>query len=171
VIVVIVLNVLVLAFFKYFHFLFPDLRVDLYFVDWFYRVDPITRMIIPLGLSYLIFTVISYHIEIKRKTIVPERHFGYFSLYLLFFPRIAQGPIERPQKLLPQLREVHAFDYDLVTRGMKLILWGYFKKLVVADRLAIYVNAVYGNSGHHNGTTLLIATGFFAFQIYADFSG
>ena len=77
-IVVIVLNVLVLAFFKYFHYFFPGLRVDLYFVDWFYRVDPITRMIIPLGLSYLIFTVISYHIEIRRKTIVPERHFGFF---------------------------------------------------------------------------------------------
>jgi alginate O-acetyltransferase complex protein AlgI len=75
----------------------------LFFVDWFYRVDPINRMIIPLGLSYLVFTVISYQIEIKRKTIEPERHFGNFSLYLLFFPRIAQGAMERPQKLLPQL--------------------------------------------------------------------
>lgn len=169
--IVVVVNILVLAFFKYFNFFFPTLNVDLYFVDWFYRVDPITRMIIPVGLSYLIFTVISYQIEIKRKNIEPEQHFGYFSLYLLFFPRIAQGPIERPQKLLPQLREVHNFDYDLVISGMKLILWGYFKKLVVADRLAIYVNAVYNNSEHHNGTTLIVATVFFAFQIYADFSG
>jgi D-alanyl-lipoteichoic acid acyltransferase DltB (MBOAT superfamily) len=169
--ILVILNILVLAFFKYFNFFFPDFKVSLYFVDWFYRVDPINRMIIPLGLSYLVFTVLSYQIEIKRKNIEPERHFGYFSLYLLFFPRIAQGPIERPQKLLPQLREVHSFDYDLVTNGMKLMLWGYFKKLVVADRLAIYVNAVYNNSEQHNGTTLAVATIFFAFQIYADFSG
>jgi len=167
----VVLNLLVLAFFKYFRFLFPGLEIDLWFVDWFYRVDPITRMILPLGLSYLVFTVISYLIEIKRKTIDPEMHPGYFSLYLLFFPRIAQGPIDRPKVLLPQLREIHAFDNNLVTSGLKLMLWGYFKKLVVADRLAIYVNAVYGNSEHHNGTTLMVATVFFAFQIYADFSG
>jgi D-alanyl-lipoteichoic acid acyltransferase DltB (MBOAT superfamily) len=112
----------------------PDLNVNLYFVDWFYRVDPINRMIIPLGLSYLVFTVISYLVEIKRKNIEAERHFGYFSLYLLFFPRIAQGPIERPQKLLPQLREVHSFDYDLVTSGLKLMLWGYFKKQFFSKR-------------------------------------
>jgi D-alanyl-lipoteichoic acid acyltransferase DltB (MBOAT superfamily) len=167
----VLLNIVVLAFFKYFNFFFPGLNVNLYFVDWFYRVDPINRMLIPLGLSYLVFTVISYLVEIKRKNIEPEHHFGYFSLYLLFFPRIAQGPIERPQKLLPQLREVHTFDYDLVTGGLKLMLWGYFKKLVVADRLAIYVNAVYNNSEQHNGTTLIVATIFFAFQIYADFSG
>ncbi|MEI7663505.1 MAG: MBOAT family O-acyltransferase [Bacteroidota bacterium] len=122
-------------------------------------------------MSYLVFTIISYHLEIKRKNIDHERHFGYFSLYLLFFPRIAQGPIERPQKLMPQLREFHSFDYGLVTKGLKLILWGYFKKLVIADRLAIYVNAVYNNSAQHNGTTFMLATVFFAFQIYADFSG
>ena len=76
----------------------PDLNVNLYFVDWFYRVDPINRMIIPLGLSYLVFTVISYLVEIKRKNIGPERHFGYFSLYHLFFLRIAHEPIIRQLK-------------------------------------------------------------------------
>lgn len=90
------LNILVLAFFKYFRLIFPDLQIRLWFVDWFYRADPVTRMIVPLGLSYLVFTVLSYLIEIKRKNITPERHLGQFSLYLLFFPRIAQGPIERP---------------------------------------------------------------------------
>jgi len=128
-------------------------------------------MILPLGLSYLIFTVLSYQIEVRRKNILPEPHLGYFSLYLLFFPKIAQGPIERPQKLIPQFRQNHSFNYTSVVNGLKLILWGYFKKLVVADRLAIYVNAVYNNSTEHNGTTLIIATVFFAFQIYADFSG
>lgn len=169
-ILIISANVIILAFFKYFNFLFPGNNISLY-NELFFQADPINRMILPLGLSYLMFTVISYQIEIKRKTILPEKHFGYFSLYLLFFPKIAQGPIERPQHLIPQLRQYHPFDYDMVVEGLKLMLWGYFKKLVVADRLAIYVNSVYNNSEHHNGTTLLVATVFFAFQLYADFSG
>jgi len=168
---IVIVNVLVLGFFKYFNFIFPGKQVSLYIVDFFYRVDPINKMILPLGLSYISFTVLSYQIEIKRKTIEPEKHFGYFSLYLLFFPRIAQGPIERPQHLLPQLHQNHAFNYTMVIEGLKLMLWGYFKKLVVADRLAIYVNAIYDNSERHNGITLIVATVFFAFQIYADFSG
>jgi len=128
-------------------------------------------MVLPLGLSYLIFTVLGYQIEVKRQNIQPEKHLGYFSLYLLFFPRMAQGPIERPQHLIPQLRQNRQFNYNDLTEGLKLILWGYFKKLVVADRLAIYVNAVYNNNEQHNGTSLILATVFFAFQIYADFSG
>jgi len=128
-------------------------------------------MILPLGLSYVTFTILSYQIEVKRKTIQPEKHFGYFSLYILFFPKIAQGPIEKPQRLIPQLHQSHSFNYPIVVEGLKLILWGYFKKLVVADRLAIYVDAVYNNSEHHTGPTFIIATIFFAFQIYADFSG
>jgi D-alanyl-lipoteichoic acid acyltransferase DltB (MBOAT superfamily) len=78
--ILVILNILILAFFKYFNFFFPGFKVSLYFVDWFYRVDPINGMIIPFGLSYLVFTVLSYHFEIKRKNIEPERHFGYFSL-------------------------------------------------------------------------------------------
>jgi len=128
-------------------------------------------MVLPLGLTYLIFTVLGYQIEVKRQNIQPEKHLGYFSLYLLFFPRMAQGPIERPQHLIPQLRQNRQFNYNDLTEGLILILWGYFKKLVVADRLAIYVNAVYNNNEQHNGTSLILATVFFAFQIYADFSG
>lgn len=169
--IIILTNVLILAFFKYFNFIMPEIQIHLYKINLFFRMDPTTGMILPLGLSYLTFTVLSYQIEIKRKTIQPEKHFGYFSLYLLFFPKIAQGPIERPKHLIPQFRQDHSFNYDMVVEGLKLMLLGYFKKLVVADRLAIYVNAVYNNSEHHNGTTLIIATIFFAFQIYADFSG
>jgi D-alanyl-lipoteichoic acid acyltransferase DltB (MBOAT superfamily) len=128
-------------------------------------------MILPLGLSYITFTLLSYQIEVKRKTIQPEKHFGYFSLFLCFFPKIAQGPIERPQQLIPQLHQSHPFNYTMVVEGLRLMLWGYFKKLVVADRLAIYVNAIYNNNENHNGTSLIVATIFFAFQIYADFSG
>ena len=167
----IILNVLILAFFKYFNILFPDNQLHLYNVDFFSQPDPINKMILPLGLSYFIFTVLSYQVEVQRGTIKPETHIGYFSLYLLFFPKIAQGPIERPQPLIPQLHQSHLFNYSMFVEGLKLILWGYFKKLVVADRLAIYVNAVFNNNEHHNGTTLILATIFFAFQIYADFSG
>ena len=164
-------NLLILAFFKYFNNLFPDTQVHLYNVDLFFRVDPVNKLILPLGFSYIIFTVLSYQIEVKRKNIQPENHFGFFSLYLLFFPKITQGPIERPQHFIPQLHRDHKFDYTTVVNGLKQILWGYFKKIVVADRLAIYVNAVYNNNENHNGTSLLVATVFFAFQIYADFSG
>ena len=168
---VICINLLILLFFKYFTLMFPGYRLPLYSPGFFFRTDPVNTLILPLGLSYLVFTVLSYQIEIKRETVRPERHFGYFSLYLLFFPKIAQGPIERPQHFIPQLHQERIFNYDMVADGLKLMLWGYFKKMVVADRLALYVNAVYGNSNHHNGTTLLIATLFFSFQIYADFSG
>jgi alginate O-acetyltransferase complex protein AlgI len=170
-ILIIILNILILAFFKYFNLLFPANHVQLYIFNPFSQSDPINKMLLPLGLSYLTFTVLSYQIEVKRKTIQPEKHFGYFSLYLLFFPRIAQGPIERPQHLIPQLHQSNSFNYVTIVEGLKLMLWGYFKKLVVADRLAIYVNAVYNNSEHHNGSSFILATVFFAFQIYADFSG
>lgn len=168
---VVILNILILVVFKYFNILFPGNQMHLYNIDFFFHADPVDKMILPLGLSYLTFTLLSYHIEIKRKNIQPENHFGYFSLYLIFFPKIAQGPIEKPQHLIPQLHEDHIFNYSMVAEGLKLMLWGYFKKLVVADRLAIYVNAVYNNNELHNGASLIIATIFFAFQIYADFSG
>lgn len=167
----ILINILLLVLFKYFNIIFPGNHLHLYNVDFFFPVDPIDKMILPLGLSYVIFTVLSYLIEVKRKNIQPEKHFGYFSLYIFFFPKIAQGPIERPQQLIPQFHLSHPFNYNMVVAGLKLMLLGYFKKLVVADRLAIYVNAIYNNSTEHNGTTLIVATIFFAFQIYADFSG
>jgi len=165
------INILILASFKYFNAIFPNTSVDLYYVDWFFRMDPIDHLIIPLGLSYITFPVLSYQIEVKRGTILPEKHLGYFSLYMAFFPKIAQGPIERPQNFIPQLHRLSTFNYPLAVEGLKQMLWGYFKKLVVADRLAIYVNTIYGNYENHNGTTLFVATIFYAFQIYADFSG
>lgn len=168
---IVILNLGILAFFKYFHFMFPNLAVEFYKVDFFTVTEPVSSLMMPLGLSYMAFTVLSYQIEVKRKNIEPEKNFGYFSLYLLFFPRVAQGPIERPEKLLPQLKDRVVFDYLMITEGLRQILWGYFKKLVVADRLAIYVNAVYGNHEYHTGLTLLTATVFYSFQIYADFSG
>jgi D-alanyl-lipoteichoic acid acyltransferase DltB (MBOAT superfamily) len=167
----ILINVFILAFFKYFDFFQGSFNSNIF--NWkIIRVsEPLRRWIIPLGLSYFIFTILSYLIEVKREKIAPERHLGIFSAYLLFFPKIAQGPIERPQNLIPQFHQLRPFDYDRTIDGLKLMLWGYFKKLVVADRLALYVNAVFNNSENHNGTTLAVATIYYAFQIYADFSG
>jgi alginate O-acetyltransferase complex protein AlgI len=161
------INIIVLAFFKYFGFFqsltskIKELSVN----------DHLLMIILPVGLSFFIFTVLSYLIEIKRGTIKAEKHLGIFASSLMFFPKIMQGPIERPGNIFPQFREEKCFNYDMVSEGLKLILWGLFKKLVVADRLAIYVNAVYGNYEHHSGITLLVATIFYSFQIYADFSG
>jgi D-alanyl-lipoteichoic acid acyltransferase DltB (MBOAT superfamily) len=170
-ILIIILNILILVFFKYFNNFFPGNQLHLYNTDIFSQSDPINKMVLPLGLSYFCFTILSYQIEVKRKTIKPEKHLGYFSVFLLFFPKIAQGPIERPQHLISQLHQCPSFNYTMVVEGLKLILWGYFKKLVVADRLAIYVNAVYDHNRQHTGISLFIATIFFAIQIYADFSG
>lgn len=161
------INVLVLAFFKYFGF-FRSLFADIQSLS---DGDQIIRIILPVGLSFFIFTVLSYLIEIKRGTIQAEKHIGIFATSLLFFPKIMQGPIEKPGDILPQFKEARVLDYNRIIEGLKLIVWGLFKKLVVADRLAIYVNAVYDNYEHHSGISILLATIFYSFQIYADFSG
>jgi D-alanyl-lipoteichoic acid acyltransferase DltB (MBOAT superfamily) len=114
---------------------------------------------------------LSYLIEVKRGSIKAESNIGIFASSLMFFPKIMQGPIEKPGNIFPQFREVKSFNYEIVVEGLKLMIWGYFKKLVIADRLAIYVNAVYNNYEHHSGISLLVATIFYSFQIYADFSG
>src|SRR5438552_3942210 len=94
-----------------------------------------------------------------------------YRLFVMFYPQLVAGPIERPQNLLHQFREKYDFDYDRVAEGLKLMLWGFLKKLVIADRLAVYVNAAYNNPEQHSGFTFLLATFFFAIQIYCDFSG
>lgn len=160
-------NIIILAFFKYFGF-FQSLINDINTIS---GNDRLLAIILPVGLSFFIFTVISYLIEVKRGTVKAERHIGIFASSLLFFPKIMQGPIEKPGNIFLQFRESKKFNYEGVVSGIKQILWGYFKKIVVADRLAIYVNAVYGNFESHSGTSLLLATILYAIQIYADFSG
>jgi len=125
----------------------------------------------PLGISYITFQAIGYLIEIKRGNQPAEKHFGHFATYLLFFPKIIAGPVERAHHFLPQLKEVKTFNYEYFTAGAKQLLWGLFKKIVIADRLAIYVNAVFNNYEHHSGITLFVASILYVFQIYADFSG
>ena len=164
----IIINVLILAGFKYcipvsdllVHTLHPVIITETFF----------SKLILPLGISFFTFSNISYLIEAKRMSIKPERHLGHFANFVIFFPKLLQGPIERPGPFLAQLRSEKAFDYTIVTGGMRLMVWGFFKKLVIADRLAVIVNAVYGHPGQNHGAVLLIATVFFAFQVYLDFS-
>lgn len=165
-----VANIGVLAFFKYYNFLNDNLTSFLYGMD-FKNPIPYLSILLPIGLSFHTFQAMSYTIEVYRGHQAAERNFGIYSLYVMFYPQLVAGPIERPQNLLPQFHTKHTFDYYRVIDGLKLMLWGFFKKIVIADRLAIYVDAVYNNPTHHSGITLAIATVFFAFQIYCDFSG
>ena len=165
-----VANIGVLCVFKYYNFI----NTNIGFLLKGFAVDnpiPYLSILLPIGLSFHTFQAMSYTIEVYRGHQKAERHFGIYSLYVMFYPQLVAGPIERPQNLLYQFRQKYNFDYDRVVSGLKLMLWGIFKKLVIADRLAIYVNAVYNNSHHHSGLSLLVATIFFAFQIYCDFSG
>ncbi len=126
---------------------------------------------LPIGLSFHTFQAMSYTIEVHWGHQKAKRNFGIYALYVMFYPQLVVGPIERPQNLLHQFYEKHSIDYERVVEGLKMMLWGFFMKLVVADRLAIYVNAVYNNPEQHTGITLAVATVFFAFQIYCDFAG
>lgn len=169
-IISLIANIGVLAVFKYYNFLNYNFSL---LMHGFALTNPIPYLsiLLPIGLSFHTFQAMSYTIEVYRGHQKAERHFGIYSLYVMFYPQLVAGPIERPQNLLHQFREKYDFDYERVVEGLKLMLWGFFKKLVIADRLAIYVNTVYNNPEQHNGATLVLATIFFAFQIYCDFSG
>ncbi len=132
---------LVLFFFKYYDFIINNINT---LASWAGAHAELAALglILPIGLSFHTFQSLSYVIEVYRGHQQPERHFGIYALYVMFFPQLVAGPIERPQNLLHQFREVHSFEYDRVRNGLRMMLWGLFKKVVVADRLAIYVNTI-----------------------------
>jgi alginate O-acetyltransferase complex protein AlgI len=163
-------TVAILAFFKYFNFLNDNVAQLARFLDWNYGVGSL-KIILPIGLSFHTFQSMSYVIEVFRGNQKAERHFGIYALYVMFYPQLVAGPIERPQNLLHQFREPHAFDYDRVTGGLKRMAFGLFKKVVIADALAQVVDQVYNNLHSYTGYPLLFATICFAWQIYCDFSG
>jgi alginate O-acetyltransferase complex protein AlgI len=167
----IVANVGVLAIFKYYNFFVDNFNGLLHLIHLNVKPLPFWDIILPIGLSFHTFQAMSYTIEVYRGNHPAERHFGIYGLYVMFYPQLVAGPIERPQNLLHQFREVHTFDQSRVSSGLKLMLWGLFKKIVIADRLAQYVNQVYDHPEHFSGLPLIIATVFFAIQIYCDFSG
>jgi alginate O-acetyltransferase complex protein AlgI len=166
----IVANLLILGVFKYFNFFSESLQSVLKLVNVQYSAAHL-NVLLPAGISFYTFMGIAYLIDVHRRRTQPEQHAGIFALFLGFFPHVISGPIDRAPKLLPQFRQVICFDEARTVEGMRLILWGAFKKLVIADRLAIYVNQVYDHPQSYGGLTLGIATVFFAFQIYCDFSG
>ena len=127
--------------------------------------------ILPVGLSFHTFQAMSYTIEVYRGNQKAERHFGIYALYVMFYPQLVAGPIERPQNVLWQFHSYFKYDAENVKAGLMQMAFGLFKKLVIADRLAMLVDYAYGNPSAHNGLTLLAATFFYTFQIYCDFSG
>lgn len=165
-----VANIGVLAIFKYYNFLYENLSF-LFHGFGLSNPLPYLSILLPIGLSFHTFQAMSYTVEVYRGHQKAERHFGIYSLYVMFYPQLVAGPIERPQNLLHQFREKYDFDYERVTSGLRLMVWGLFKKVVMADRLAIVVDKVYNDPTHHNSLSLIIATVFFSFQIFCDFSG
>ncbi len=160
----------VLLIFKYFNFVNDNVRILFGSFGLRYPVEALS-ILLPIGLSFHTFQSLSYVIEVYRGKQKAKHHFGIYSLYVMFYPQLVAGPIERPQNMLHQFYERHLFEYTRVSEGLKLMFWGFFKKLVIADRLALYVDSVYNNHTHHNGISLLVATIFFSFQVYCDFSG
>ena len=163
-------NLGILGVFKYFNFLNANLTV-LTGVAGLANPLPALTLALPLGLSFHTFQAMSYIVEVYRGKVAPERHFGRYALYVLFFPQMVAGPIERPQNMLPQFRRVQRFDPEGATRGLRRILWGLCKKVLMADRLAPYVDEVFNHAGQQHGLPVAVAIYFFAFQIYCDFSG
>jgi len=160
----------VLFIFKYYGFFIGSFVSVAQLLGWNLS-RPVLSIILPIGLSFHTFQSLSYVIEVYRGNQRAERNFLVYATYVMFFPQLVAGPIERPQNLLHQFKEWHEFSYVNVTAGLKRMAWGFFKKLVVADRLALYVNDVYTYPRACNGLQLTIATVFFAYQIYCDFSG
>lgn len=163
-------NLGILFFYKYFNFLSSSITEALQVINIYYDA-PVFQVLLPVGISFYTFQTLSYTIDVYKGRIPAERHLGIYALYVSFWPQLVAGPIERTKHLLPQFRKTYAFEYQRVTDGLRLMLWGLFKKVVIADQVAVYVNRVYNHVDNFQGLTLLLATFFFAIQIYCDFSG
>ncbi len=164
------MNLGFLGFFKYYNF-FLDNLVDAFT----FFGQPINsrslNIILPVGISFYTFQTLSYSIDVYRRKLEPTKNFMAFAAYVSFFPQLVAGPIERATNLLPQFFKSRTFDYTKAVDGSKQILWGFFKKMVIADNCAEYANQIFSNSDSLPGSTLLLGAFFFAFQIYGDFSG
>ena len=162
----------ILIFFKYFNFLSHSVTalIRLFGGE---AVDFTLDLILPVGISFYTFQTLSYVIDIYREQIKAEKHLGYFALYVSFFPQLVAGPIERPENLLPQLKEEHKLDKNNLLIGFRMMIGGFTKKVVIADTLAIFVDRVFNSTDISNVTGLAVLIGaiLFLFQIYCDFSG
>ena len=160
----------VLFFFKYFNFL-ADSAISLWNLFGGQADDLVLNLILPVGISFYTFQTLSYVIDVYKGSIKAEHHFGWYALFVSFFPQLVAGPIERPENLLPQLKEDHKLEAANAWAGLQKMAVGFFKKIVVADLIAEYVNVVYNNASEATGWGIVIASVLFSVQIYCDFSG
>lgn len=163
-------TVSVLFVFKYFNFFMLSIDGVVRFFNWNYSIL-LLKLALPVGLSFHTFQSLAYVIEVYRGRQKAETHFGIYALYVMFYPQLMAGPIERSYNMLHQFHEEHKFEYNNVVYGLRLMLWGAFQKVVIADRAAIVVNMVYDKPDSYSGIVLIIATILFAFQIFCDFAG
>lgn len=163
-------NIGILFGFKYFNFVNENVQVLFDQFNIFYNI-PFFDVLLPVGISFYTFQTLSYTIDVYNGKTPAQKHIGVFAVYVSFFPQLVAGPIERSNHLLPQFFVEHKFSYDRVKFGLQQMMWGFFKKVVIADRLAIVVDGVYNNLDNYSGFPLIVATIFFTFQIYCDFSG
>lgn len=166
----IIINLGFLGIFKYYNFFANSFGVLLNNIGFNVNVWTL-KVILPVGISFYTFHGLSYVIDIYKNRIKPERNFLDYSLFVSFFPLLVAGPIERATHLLPQIKSLRKFEYSKAVLGVRQILWGLVKKVVIADQCAEYANIIFNNQSSYSGSTLLLGAVFFAFQIYGDFSG
>ncbi|MDR2840323.1 MAG: MBOAT family protein [Paludibacter sp.] len=166
----IIINLAILGLFKYYNF-FVESFVDMFAVWGVALQSKTLNIILPVGISFYTFQALSYSIDVYKKKIDATRDITAFAAYIGFFPLLVAGPIERATNLLPQFLKPRTFDYNTAADGMRQILWGLFKKIVIADNCAVFVNQVFDSYQIQSGSTLLVAAVLFTFQIYGDFSG
>lgn len=167
----IILCLAVLAVFKYSDFIVANLQKALSVIKLNIHLSNRFSLVLPVGISFYIFQSLGYVIDVYRRNVRAEKNFMLYAAFISFFPQLVAGPIERADKLLPQFSEKHIFDLSKVKANLLLMLWGFFMKVVVADRIAIFVDRIYDDYTNLNGWLLLMATVLFAFQIYCDFAG
>ncbi len=163
-------NVGILFVFKYFNFFNENITALADMLHWNYSLDALS-LVLPLGLSFHIFQSLAYIIEVYKGRFKAERNYLTYALYVMFFPQLVAGPIERPAHLIPQLKNVPIFKHGQVISGLRLMAWGFFKKIVIANNLAVLVTFVYARAGTADASALLVAAFAFSLQLYADFSG
>ena len=166
----IIVNLGILGLFKYYNFFLENITNVFSFLGKDIQANSL-NIILPVGISFYTFQTLSYSIDVYRRNIKPAKDLIAFSAFVSFFPQLVAGPIERAAHLLPQFNRRRKFNYHQAVDGLRQILWGLFKKMVIADNCAIYANEIFNNSSNYSGSTLLLGAFFFTFQIYGDFSG
>jgi len=166
----ILVNLGFLGFFKYYNFFLDNFKSAFTFFGSEINANSL-NIILPVGISFYTFQTLSYTIDVYKKRLEPSKDFISFAAFVSFFPQLVAGPIERATNLLPQMLSKRKFEYNEAVDGLRQILWGLFKKIVIADNCATYANLIFNNSAEYSGSTLVLGAIFFTFQIYGDFSG